>query len=178
MSGLLSAIREELPNKEFRESYVGENARRGLAYQITALREARGWSRAEFARQAGRPQSNVSRWEDPTYGKFSLSTLLEIASVFDVGLSVRFVSFGDLLTSVANRRPEKLAVLSYDAERQLEQGAFGSALAAFAQSPKQQITTDLLKVLFETNPNSGSPLPPIPRNRTTTLALEAMEGTA
>jgi transcriptional regulator with XRE-family HTH domain len=118
MSGFLSAVRDELPNKEFREDYVAENVRRGLAYQIRALREARGWSPAEFARQAGLPQSNISRWENPTYGKFNLSTLIEIASVFDVALSVRFVGFEELLISLADLRPQTLVVPSYEQEQE------------------------------------------------------------
>jgi transcriptional regulator with XRE-family HTH domain len=180
MSGFLSAIREELPNKEFRESYVEENSRRGLAYQITALREARGWSRAEFSRQANRPQGNVLRWEDPTYGKYSLSTLIEIAAIFDVALSVKFVSFGDLLTSVSNLKPEKLAVLSYEAELQAsEHSRIGpSALEAFAESPKQQATTDMGKILAQPNPKAGSHLPPAPptngANASVSRALEAI----
>lgn len=143
MSGLLSAIREELANKEFRESYVAENTRRGLAYQITALREARGWSRAEFSRQASRPQSNTSRWEDPTYGKFSLSTLIEIGAIFDVALIAKFVGFEELLTSVTDLRPLKLAPLGYAQEQEylkekyLKQIRGGSAVDAFFR-PEQR----------------------------------------
>lgn len=143
MSGLLSAIRDELPNKEFRENYVAENVRRGLAYQIRALREARGWSPAELARQAGLPQSNISRWENPSYGKFSLSTLIEIASVFDVALSIRFVGFEELLTSLSDLRPNRLAVPSYDEEREMAQVAVAQAqergaLAAFYRTSEQK----------------------------------------
>lgn len=144
MSGLLSTIREELANKEFRESYVAENSRRGLAYQITALREARGWSPAEFARQAGRPQSNVRRWEDPTYGRYTLSTLIEIAAIFGVALQAKFVGFEELLASVADLRPSKLAVLSYEKEQEYlkqkyqEQLRGGSAMDAFIKLPEQR----------------------------------------
>lgn len=176
MSGFLSVIREELENKEFRDAYVAENARRGLAYQVTALREARGWSRAEFARQANKPQSNISRWEDPTYGKFSVSTLIEIASIFDVALSVKFVSFGDLLTSVSSLRPEKLAALSYEAERQRAgQNPVGaSALAAFAAPPQQPPTSDFGKLLSDTR--AGSPLPPLSHTSATPAPMpKAME---
>jgi transcriptional regulator with XRE-family HTH domain len=143
MSGLLSTIREELVDRDFRESYVAENSRRGLAHQITALREARGWSRAEFARQANRPQGNVLRWEDPNYGKFSLSTLIEIATIFDVGLIAKFVSFEELLASVSDLRPSRLAVLSYDKEQEYlkqkyqEQLSGGSAVEAFFKTPEQ-----------------------------------------
>lgn len=143
MSGLLSTIREEFADKDFRESYVAENSRRGLAHQITALREAHGWSRAEFARQAGRPQGNVLRWEDPNYGKYSLSTLIEIAAIFDVGLLTKFVTFGELLASVSDLRPSKLAVLNYEKEQEhlkkkyQEQLSGGSAVDAFFKLSEQ-----------------------------------------
>lgn len=151
MSGFLSAVRDELPNKEFRENYVAENVRRGLAYQIRALREERGWLPAEFARQAGLPQSNISRWENPTYGKFNLSTLIEIASIFDVALSVRFVGFEELLTSLSDLRPQTLAVPSYENEqKEREVGSdVGDAARALA---------DTMNRLFREPP----PPPPLP----------------
>jgi transcriptional regulator with XRE-family HTH domain len=144
MSGLVSAVRSGLEDKEFRDAYVAENARRGLAYQIKALRESREWSGAEFARRAGRPQSNVSRWEDPSYGKFNLSTLIEIASVFDVALSVRFVSFGELLAKASNVRKDMLAIPDYETEQRqaIEQrDVGGSAMAAFSKLPEQRVNT-------------------------------------
>jgi transcriptional regulator with XRE-family HTH domain len=156
MSGFLSAVRDELPNKEFRENYVAENVRRGLAYQIRALREARGWSPAEFARQAGLPQSNISRWENPTYGKFNLSTLIEIASVFDVALSVRFVGFEELLTSLADLRPQTLAVPSYEKEQKEREAPSDIGEAARAR-------TDFMNRIFR------EPMPPPPRPVSTPL---------
>lgn len=145
MSGIDSTIRRELAGKEFRESFVGENARRGLAYQIRALREARGWTQAEFARQAQKPQSNVYRWEDPSYGKFNISTLIEIASVFDVALSIRFVGFEELLSSLSDLRPTTLAVPNYKVELEAlaerEPQAAGGALEAFYRSPDQRGAT-------------------------------------
>jgi transcriptional regulator with XRE-family HTH domain len=158
MSGFLSVIRDELADKEFRDGYVAENARRGLAYQITALREARGWSRAELARQADRPQSNTSRWEDPTYGKYSLSTLIEIAAIFDVALVAKFVSFEELLASVSDLRPSKLAVPSSEEEQKRmasgdRQITAGSALAAFSKQPGQAVSG--LGALLSENTNNA-----------------------
>jgi len=167
MSGLVSAIRDELENKEFRDSYVAENVRRGLAYQITALREARGWSRAEFARRAGKPQSNVHRWEDPTYGKFSVSTVIEIASIFDVGLAMKFISFEELLAS----RSARLAALSYEEEREWlakedrKQAQGGSAIAAFFKAPEQRMSSGLSTFLSEDKnaQSAGVPFSAVPR---------------
>lgn len=161
MSGFLSVIRDELADKEFRDAYVAENARRGLAYQITSLREAREWSRAELARQADRPQSNTSRWEDPTYGKYSLSTLIEIAAIFDVALVAKFVSFEELLASVSDLRPSKLAVPSYEEEQKRiasgdRQITAGSALTAFSKQPGQQAVSGLGALLSENINNAKS----------------------
>jgi transcriptional regulator with XRE-family HTH domain len=116
MPGFGEVIQNELQNREFRQSYVAENLRRGLAYQIRAIREARGWSQADLGRETQKPQSNVSRWEDPTYGKFSLQTLLEIAAAFDVALIVRFAPFTELLETVADLSPHRLAIPTYDEE--------------------------------------------------------------
>jgi transcriptional regulator with XRE-family HTH domain len=142
MSGFSDVLRDEFSNKEFRDSYVAENARRGLAYQITALREARGWSQSELGRQAGLPPSNVNRWEDPTYGKFSLTTLLNIASIYDVALIVKFVSFDGLLGSVSNLRPENFAIPTYDECEENKKNAQPAdqglgAWKAFLEWPKQ-----------------------------------------
>jgi transcriptional regulator with XRE-family HTH domain len=170
MSGFLSVIRDELADKEFRDAYVAENSRRGLAYQVTAMREARGWSRAELARQADRPQSNTSRWEDPTYGKYSLSTLIEIAAIFDVALVAKFVTFEELLTSMSDLRPSKLAVPSYEEEQKriasgdYRQVTAGSALAAFSKQSGQQVASGLGALVSENINNAktnGTLLAPI-----------------
>jgi transcriptional regulator with XRE-family HTH domain len=116
MPGFGEAVQNELQNKEFRQSYVEENLRRGLAYQIRAIRDARGWSQAELGRETGRPQSNISRWEDPTYGKFSLQTLLEIAAAFDVALIVKFAPFAALLEATSDLSPAAMAVPSFEEE--------------------------------------------------------------
>jgi transcriptional regulator with XRE-family HTH domain len=170
MSGLLSTIRQELEDKEFRQSYVAENSRRGLAYQIKAMREAQGWSQAEFARRAGKPQSNIHRWEDPSYGKFSVSTLIEVASIFDVGLIVRFASFGELLASVTDLRPERLAVPTYDQEKNTSLIAVrpgSSALAAFMTFPEQSNPHELAanNVLPVSTALAPAPQPKLHYNR-------------
>jgi transcriptional regulator with XRE-family HTH domain len=143
MPGFGEAIQDELQNKEFRQSYVEENLRRGLAYQIRAIREARGWSQAKLGHETRKPQSNVSRWEDPTYGKFSLQTLVEIAAAFDVALIVRFAPFTELLETVADLSPRALAVPSYDEEIEaMQREDLGGAARAIKQaqgfSPMQE----------------------------------------
>ena len=42
-------------------------------------------------------QPMISRYENPDYGKYSVTTLLELARVFDVALVVRFAKFSELV---------------------------------------------------------------------------------
>jgi transcriptional regulator with XRE-family HTH domain len=94
---LTKRLLEKLSRKPYRDAYVAENVRTGIAYQIRALREQRNWNQGTFSDELGKPQSVTSRLEDPDYGKMSLATLLEVASAFDVGLVVKYVSFPEFL---------------------------------------------------------------------------------
>jgi transcriptional regulator with XRE-family HTH domain len=118
MSGIRKNIWKHLKDRVFREAYVEEHVRAGVAYQIKAMREARGWSQAQFAEKCGKSQSNIARIEDPDYGKFSIQTLLEVAHTFDVWLSLEFVSFGKGLSRTANRSAAVLNVFSFEHERE------------------------------------------------------------
>lgn len=91
---------EELKEPAFRRGFVEGHAKDGISTQIRLMRKASGWDQKELAQRAfGDPslQSMVSRYENPDYGKYSLSTLLEIAAAFDVGLVVRFTPFSQLI---------------------------------------------------------------------------------
>lgn len=61
------------------------------------MRKARGWSQERLAKEARTEQPNISRVENLKYGSFTIGTLAAIARALDVGLSVRFVPFGDLI---------------------------------------------------------------------------------
>jgi hypothetical protein len=65
----------------------------------------------------GKPQSVVSRLEDPDYGKVSIQTVLDGAAAFDVALLVQYVSFPEFLQRTRDVSPEALRVDSFD-ERQ------------------------------------------------------------
>jgi transcriptional regulator with XRE-family HTH domain len=81
---LTKRLFEKLKSKPYRQAYVAEHVRTGIAYQIRSLRAQRGWSQKRLAEEMGKPQSVVSRLEDPDYGKLSVQTILEGAAVFDV----------------------------------------------------------------------------------------------
>ncbi len=109
----------ELRDKEYRDGFVEGHVRTGLAYQIRALREARNWSQEELGKRLGTSQSVVARLENPDYGKFSLTTLLKLASTFDVALDVRFTGFGELLETTRDLSPAALNAPSFDDDKGL-----------------------------------------------------------
>lgn len=106
-----------LQRKEFRDAFVSSHLAHGLAHQIRALRTQRGWTQGELAARLGiKQQSAVARLEDPSYGRLSLATLLKLSSVFDVALSVRFLSYGKFLTEREDLSPAALSAESFDVE--------------------------------------------------------------
>ncbi len=115
---LSKRLLEKLKSKAYRQAYVAEHVRTGIAFQIRALRAQRGWSQKRFAEELGKPQSVVSRLEDPDYGKVSVQTLLEGAAAFDVALLIQYVSFPEFLHRTQDVSPEALQADSFD-ERQL-----------------------------------------------------------
>jgi transcriptional regulator with XRE-family HTH domain len=88
---------EQLKDKEYRDAFVSAHINVGIPFQIRALRDKAPWTQKELAENAGMKQSWISKIENPGYSGFSLKTLLKLASVFDVGLVVRFVPISELV---------------------------------------------------------------------------------
>jgi len=82
----------------FVESHLAKN----LAFQIRALRDREDWSQEQLAEKVGMNQNAISRLENPSYGKATLTTLKRLAAVFDVALVVRFVPYGQLVDWVSS----------------------------------------------------------------------------
>ncbi len=102
-----------LINKEQRDAFVLADVDVGISFQIRAMRTQRGWTQAELAGRAGMKQSWIAKLESP-YKGFSLQTLLKVASVFDVGLLVRFVPISELVKRELKLSPESLTPVSFD----------------------------------------------------------------
>ena len=114
---MLKAIVNRLKKKEFRDAFVRSHLTHGLAYQIRALRDQRGWTQEELAGKLGlKQQSGVARMEDPSYGRLSIATLLKLSSVFDVALSVRFLSYRKFLLEREDVSPSALSAESFEVE--------------------------------------------------------------
>jgi transcriptional regulator with XRE-family HTH domain len=121
MKSEIEVVDELKESKEYREAFVAAHVKNGIAFQLRSMRSARGWDQKELARRMGNEklQPVVSRYENPDYGKFSVSTLLELAKVFDVALIVKFASFNEIAKRDANLSSEDLTVESFEESPQV-----------------------------------------------------------
>jgi transcriptional regulator with XRE-family HTH domain len=90
---------EELKDAQYRRGFVEGHVKDTIAFQLRMLRKAINWEQRDVAERLGNPklQPMISRYENPDYGRYSISTLLELASVFDVALVVRFAPLSELV---------------------------------------------------------------------------------
>lgn len=113
----MSSVREQLvrklQSKEYRDAFTAEQIFSHLPLKIRSLRESRHLSQKQLGEKAGVAQAWVSKLEDPNYGKLTLSTLLRLASAFDVGLEVDFVPFSRVLDRALKLSPESFEVRSF-----------------------------------------------------------------
>jgi transcriptional regulator with XRE-family HTH domain len=113
-SKVAKALWQKLRQKNYRDAYVAEHVRQGIAHQIRALRNQRDWNQGRLSQLLGKPQSVVSRLEDPSYGKVTVQTLLELASAFDVALQVRFISYSSFLQQTRDMTISSMKVAGFN----------------------------------------------------------------
>lgn len=104
-SGRRNALVGKLQDKEYRDAYVRATITHGLAHQIRINRELRNLSQKSLAEKCGKTTTQVaiSRLEDPAYGKFTLNTILKVASALDVAVCVRLVPYSKFLLETADK---------------------------------------------------------------------------
>jgi len=95
----------KLQDKEYRDAYVRATLTHGLAHQIRVNREQRKLSQQSLAERCGGKTTQVviSRLEDPAYGKFTLNSILRVASALDVAVLVRLVPYSKFLLETADK---------------------------------------------------------------------------
>ena len=103
----------EFRDKEYRDSFVAEHIYGRLPLKIRALRDAHDLSQKDLGDKIGVAQTWVSKLEDPNYGKLTLTTLLRLASAFDVGIEIDFVPFSKVLDDALGLTPESWEVASF-----------------------------------------------------------------
>ena len=106
-----------------------------IPIQTRILREQRELSQGQLAERVKTTQSVISRLEDPNYGKLSLSSLLKLASAYDVALLVKFVPFSRLLHEFEDASPHALSAKEFTEEL--------SALEAWADGTHETNTAHL-----------------------------------
>lgn len=88
---------KSLEDEETRRSFVVADIGMTLAPLIFLLRKKHGWTQKELARRVGLRQTIISRMENPSdVYRYNLKTIEKLATVFDVALMVKFVSFSEI----------------------------------------------------------------------------------
>lgn len=82
---------------ESRQACVRELIEVGVAIQIRAMLQERGWTQGQLAEKAGIAQATVSDILCGGALTATVTTLQKIASALDVALDVRFCPFSELL---------------------------------------------------------------------------------
>ena len=102
----------KMADEKYRHSYIGSHNRQILAKQMRLFRGDA--TQSEFGAKLGKPQTIVSRLENPNYPGWSLSTIFEVAQKLDVAVFVRFVDFPTFLTYTRDMSDSALRPRSYD----------------------------------------------------------------
>jgi transcriptional regulator with XRE-family HTH domain len=110
-------IRDSLANKEYREALAVEHVNTTLAIQIRKMRESRNWNQDDLAGLLGKHQETISQWENPDYGRHTITTLKSLAAAFDVALLVKFIPFSELVRDMLSLSEVRLSPPSFSEER-------------------------------------------------------------
>jgi transcriptional regulator with XRE-family HTH domain len=112
-TNLRTQLVEKFRSKEYRDGFVQEYIYSRIPLKIRAIRDKRKMSQAELGEKAGIAQAWVSKLENPSYGRLTLSTLLKVASAFDCGLSVDFVPYSRVLDEATSLLPASFDVPNF-----------------------------------------------------------------
>lgn len=127
-------ILNSLHNKEYREELAIEHVNTTLAIQVRKMRENHQWKQSDLAARLDKHQETVSQWENPDYGRHSMTSLKALAAAFDVALLVKFMPFSELVQDMVNLSEARLSPPSFREEQY-----YASASAAVTSNPMEGI---------------------------------------
>ena len=104
-----SLAKKLLKAKRFRDGFVSARIAQTLALQARVMREEGGLSQTQLAKELDTSQNAIYRLENPSFAK-SISTLIKVASFFDVGLVVRFERFSGIVDWVSDMDSESILI--------------------------------------------------------------------
>jgi len=84
-------LKEELQDPEFKKAFDEEEVYASLAIQIAKIRQKEELTQQALAKRMHTTQQTVSRLEDVHNNKYSLRTLIKLASALDRKLKVELV---------------------------------------------------------------------------------------
>ena len=108
-----ATLLEKLTDKEYRDAFISEEIDVGLPMQLRSMRDSRGWKQQYVAEKTGTKQPRFSLMEKAGYGNFSLNTLKKLASLFDVGLIVSFVPWGEMIDFIEAMTSARLNAMGF-----------------------------------------------------------------
>jgi transcriptional regulator with XRE-family HTH domain len=111
-----SRLWDRLRNPKYRGAFVATQVKRGVPFQIRAMRKKLGWTQEQLADRSALPQPTISRAEDLNYGNLTIRTLLAIARGFDTALQIKFVPFSQLAQSFSEMSEESAQVATFGEE--------------------------------------------------------------
>lgn len=155
---------ERFANPVRRLNFVRQRTAAHIAMQLRAMREDRGWSQSDVSAKSGIAQPVLSRCEKIGYGKYTVTTLLRLAEVFDVALDVSFVSYGELWKRERKLANEPLVPKGFSAELQARQHRDRKVvdLAKWLKVRDPELTTPLIGYEEETGQEAALQLNLIP----------------
>jgi transcriptional regulator with XRE-family HTH domain len=116
-TNMTAKIWKKMAAKDYRDAYVAAHISNTVAAQIVTLREREGWTQKQLAQRSDMNQSRISALEDPNYENYEIATLKRVASAFDVGLTVRFCAYSDVVSWAVNPDPERLMIPTFKTDR-------------------------------------------------------------
>lgn len=149
----MNDLHKKLQSKEYRDAFVSAHIQDGVAFQIRALREQRGWNQGTLAGALKVSQPAVAQYESGER-TLNLGTLERLASAFDVALVVRFVRFSELARWVSGLTTGSLEVSDFKNDEGFMELKDTSALGVSSQLPKIERTNAAGAARYESRGHS------------------------